>query len=360
MKILLLSKYSRLGASSRIRSLQYLPYLENHGIGVTVRSLFDDDYLNRLYQNGERSVFSIAKCYWRRLFVLFSVFKYDLIWIEKEIFPYFPPFAERLLYFLSKKYVVDYDDAIFHNYDFSGNIFIRAFMKKKIDKVMHYAVCVVAGNEYLAVRARAAGAPRVELIPTVVDITRYSSRDNLVSSRPVIGWIGSPSTQSYVIGIRDALIRACKVHHARLILVGATEHMREEFSGLDIDIVTWSEASEADSIRQMDIGIMPLPDGPWEKGKCGYKLIQYMACGIPVIASPVGVNVDIVTGSQCGLFAGSLSEWEAALLQLLESPSQRAILGSAGRSSAENIYSLQVQSPVLRDIFYSCAPQGRS
>lgn len=358
MKILLLSKYSRLGASSRMRSLQYLPYLKGHGADVTVEPLFDDDYLNRLYQSGQRSIFSVAKYYFRRLVALLGIFRYDLILIEYEIFPYFPAFSERLLCFFGKAYVVDYDDAIFHNYDRSSSIFIRTLMRRKIDVVMRHASCVVVGNEYLATRARAAGAPRVEVVPTVVDITRYSPCTLPPSSDLNIGWIGSPSTQGYVVGIKDALIRACKVHHVRLMLVGATEQIREEFSELDIDIVTWSEASEVRFIRQMDIGIMPLPDDPWENGKCGYKLIQYMACGIPVIASPVGVNVGIVTDSQCGLLVGNLSEWEAALLQLLESPEQRAKLGSAGRSAVENIYSLQAQAPVLQQIYNNCIPQS--
>ena len=359
MKILLLTKYSRMGASSRLRFLQYLPALKTNGLNVTVSNLFDDDYLNRLYLNGHRSVFSIAKCYWRRFVIVLSVFKYDLIWIEKEIFPYFPALVERLLRIFGIAYVVDYDDAIFHNYDLSDNVFIRTFMRRKIDVVMRNATCVLAGNEYLASRARAAGAPYVELIPTVVDLARYSPRAHLVSARPVIGWIGSPATQRYLVGISDALKKACQRHNARLMLVGATEQMVAEFSGLDIDIVPWSEASEVELIRQMDIGIMPLPDGPWEKGKCAYKLIQYMACSVPVIASPVGVNIDVVNGSLCGLLADDSAQWEAALLQLLESPIQRAVLGDAGRKAVEKIYSLQAQAPVLRQIFNtSIQPSG--
>lgn len=353
MKILLLSKYSRKGASSRLRFLQYRPYLEASGFDVTVSNLFDDDYLDRLYGKGKRSFFSIVKCYWRRFVVVLSVFRHDLIWIEKEIFPYFPALVERLLRFLGIAYVVDYDDAIFHNYDLSEQVFIRTFMRRKIDVVMRNASCVLAGNEYLASRARASGAPCVELIPTVVDLARYSPRASLVSARPLIGWIGSPSTQRYVVGISNALKKVCQRHNARLMLVGATEQMRAEFSELDIEIVSWSEDSEVALIRQMDIGIMPLPNGPWEQGKCAYKLIQYMACAVPVIASPVGVNIDIVNDSKCGLLAEDSAQWEAALLQLLESPDQRSLLGNAGRKAVENRYSLQVQAPILRQIFNS-------
>ena len=350
MKILLLSKYSRKGASTRLRLLQYLPLLETEGFQITVRSLFDDHYLDQLYHHGKRSPLRMIMLYIRRLLLLPSAFRYDLIWIEKEIFPYLPALAERILHWLGKRYVVDYDDAIFHNYDLSGNSLLRRALGRKIDVVMRCANCVVAGNEYLASRAKTAGAVRVELVPTVVDATRYNSKESSLAAHPVIGWIGSPSTQRYVVDIARALTSLCQKHKARLLLVGVSGDIASEFPGLDVEVVSWSEASEADLIAQMDIGIMPLPDGPWEKGKCGYKLIQYMACGIPVIASPVGVNVDIVGASQCGLLAANVAEWEVALDKLLESPKQRLQLGRAGRQAVENQYSLAIQAPVLARI----------
>jgi len=350
MKILLLAKYSRKGASTRLRSLQYLPFLETEGFQITVSSLFDDHYLDQLYHHGKRAPLRMMVLYLRRLFVLLRVFKYDLIWIEKEIFPYMPAIAERVLHRLGKRYVVDYDDAIFHNYDLSENRMLRRFLGQKIDVVIRYATCVVAGNDYLLSRGKAAGAVRVERVPTVVDATRYSPIESSVAARPVIGWIGSPSTQRYVVDIAQALISLCHKYGARLLLVGASADIATEFPGLDIEVAPWSEESEAELIAQMDIGIMPLPDGPWEKGKCGYKLIQYMACGVPVIASPVGVNVDIVGASQCGLLAANVAEWEVALDKLLESPKQRLQLGRAGRQAVENQYSLAVQAPVLARI----------
>ena len=350
-KILLLSKYPRLGASSRLRSLQYLPYLESNNFEITVQSLFDDDYLNSLYTQGNRSAAKIIKLYFRRLRALLNAHKYDLIWIEKEIFPYLPALAERLLRFLGKAYVADYDDAIFHNYDLSKNPVLRKILGHKIDSVMKHSSRVIAGNHYLADRAKAAKAPLVTIIPTVVDHTRYTAKEDFTSERPIIGWIGSPSTQKYVVGIHQALSRACQVYNARVMLVGATPQVVEELPGIDLEVVPWTEDSEADLIRQMDIGIMPLPDGPWEKGKCGYKLIQYMASSVPVIASPVGVNLTIVKNSQSGLLASTPAEWEKALFQLLELPEQRKAMGAAGRFTVESQYSLQAQAPILKKVF---------
>ena len=351
-KILVFCKYPRKGASSRLRTLQYLPCLEQQGFNITVKSLFDEEYLKNLYGKNSRSRLAIVGYYLKRLFTLLSVWRYDLIWIEYELFPYFPAFIERFLALLGKRYVVDYDDAIFHNYDMSTNQKIRRFLGGKIDVVMAKSACVVAGNAYLAERANAAGAKCIKQIPTVVDSARYTPIKITESEQPVIGWIGSPSTQKYVVGVYDALFAVCVVYNARLMLVGATAEIVNDLVGLDVDVLPWSEASEAELIGKMDIGIMPLPDGPWEKGKCGYKLIQYMACAVPVIGSPVGVNVDIIEGSKCGLLADTLEQWIIALETLLSSTQERKRLGNAGREAVETKYSLQVQAPILAHTFH--------
>ncbi|WP_201745129.1 glycosyltransferase family 4 protein [Aidingimonas lacisalsi] len=350
-KVLLLSKYSRQGASSRLRSLQYLPYLDKYGFDVTVQSLFDDKYLKHIYQGEAISNFSCFKYSWNRLVTLFGVFKYDLIWIEYEVFPYFFPIVERLLNLFGKAYVVDYDDAVFHNYDLSSNALVKRCLGGKIDDVMRHAGCVIVGNRYLAARARRARASQIAVIPTVVDHGRYVARKSTAPERPVIGWIGSPSTQKYVVAMGEVLRRVCRETRARLMLVGASPAVAEELLGIDVEVLDWHEASEAELIRQMDIGIMPIPDGLWEKGKCGYKLIQYMACAVPVVASPVGANIDIVKGSRAGLLADSPEEWERALTQLLESPRLRQRIGHAGRRAVESTYSLHVQAPILGKVF---------
>ena len=351
MKVLLLSKYSRLGASSRLRYLQYIPSLEKGGIEVVVQCLFDDDYLKCLYRSGKRPIFRSIYCYLKRLFTLLTVYKYDVIWIEKEVFPYFPATVERLLKVLGPPYVVDYDDAIFHSYDLSSNSLIRKVLGRKIDVVMRNARCVVAGNNYLASRAKAAGAEDVVVVPTVVDKNRYSSKMNENGQPLVIGWIGSPSTQKYVVAIRDTLLKVCEQFGARVMLMGATPEIVSELPGITLEVLPWSEDGEVDFIQNIDVGIMPLVDGPWEKGKCGYKLIQYMASGVPVVASPVGVNVEIVDGNRCGLLANSSAEWQLSLQTLLGNADQRMHYGVAGRVAVENRYTLHVQVLVLNEIF---------
>ena len=351
MKILLMAKYSRVGASSRLRFFQYVPYLKTQGFEVTVQTLLDDDYLNRLYTAGKRSILKTGMQYLQRLVALLGVFRYDLIWIEKELFPYMPAVAERLLHLMGKPYIVDYDDAIFHNYDRSPHPLIRKLLGRKIDAVMLQARQVVAGNDYLAERARAAGVHQPALIPTVIDHTRYGVKTSSTTDGPVIGWIGSPSTQHYVVDIRDALAEACC--GARLMLVGANPDVVAELPDIEVVVVPWNEDNEVALIHQMDIGIMPLADGPWEKGKCGYKLIQYMACGVPVVASPVGVNVDIITRNKCGLLADTNFDWSNTLFRLLGSAELRNKFGQAGRQAVERYYCLAVQAPLLSRILHN-------
>lgn len=350
MKVLLLAKYSRMGASSRLRALQFLPFLEREGFTVEVNTLFDDRYLERLYASGGRSVLLTLKCYFSRFLLLFKVGDYEMVWIEKEIFPFFPALAERMLKFFKVPYVVDYDDAIFHNYDLSSNAFVRAFLGSKIKVVMRHAEVVTAGNAYLAEYAIESGASNVEIVPTVVDHLRYVSDGPEVRNDLVIGWIGSPSTEKYVVEIKTALKAVCDNFGARVILMGASSSVLAKLEGLNVEVIPWSEETETGFIKQLDIGIMPLADGLWEKGKCGYKLIQYMACGVPVVASPVGVNVDIVDGNRCGMLASDIDGWRQCLDCLLSDQALRVFYGSNGLSAVERTFSLQVQAPRIRDI----------
>ncbi|MDF1637578.1 glycosyltransferase, partial [Alcanivorax jadensis] len=143
MKVLLLSKYPRKGASSRLRSFQYLPFLSEQGAEVVISPLFDERYLDVLYETGRKPRFHSVLLYLRRLWAFMQFFRYDVVWIEYELLPYIPAFGERLLKLFSRPYVVDYDDAVFHNYDFSGNRWVRRLLGRKIYAVMRNASAVI-------------------------------------------------------------------------------------------------------------------------------------------------------------------------------------------------------------------------
>lgn len=344
MKILLLSRYGPLGASSRVRFLQYLPYFRSQGIEVTIKPLFSDAYVQALY-SGDSKLKEIVKGYFCRLFFLFTAKKYDLVIIEKELFPFMPALAERYLRIIGVPYLVDYDDAIFHNYDRHKNPVVRRLLGKKINTVMRLSSAVTAGNSYLAERANNAGATKVEIIPTVIDIDRYQCKPEVNPEVITVGWIGTPQTSRYLKPLLPVFESLLKKYSVRFVAIGANAN---DFAGTPVEAWPWTEITEVSSIQQLDIGIMPLTDSPWERGKCGYKLIQYMACAIPVVASPVGVNCEIVKEGENGMLAGSIDEWSSALdAMLMAGPERLKEMGRTGRKSVDDWYSLQVQAPRL-------------
>ncbi|HEU4396028.1 MAG TPA: glycosyltransferase, partial [Planctomycetota bacterium] len=162
---------------------------------------------------------------------------------------------------------------------------------------------------------------------------------------PRFGWIGSRATLPYLAGIAGPLARACAAAPgARLLAVADGD---ASLPGVPVDAEPWSDAGEADSLRRMDAGLMPLPDDPWTRGKCGFKLLQYGATGIPSIASPVGANAAIVEDGRTGLLAADDAAWEAALLRLARDPDLRARLGAAARRSVEERWSTAVLGPTV-------------
>lgn len=344
MKVLLLSRYGSLGASSRVRYLQYLPYFREQGMTVEVAPLFTDTYLQALYNGGSRWREAL-RGYARRLAALVRARRFDVVIVEKELFPFLFAGAERLLRAMGVPYVADYDDALFHRYDRHPRVLVRRLLGGKIDAVMRHAAVVVAGNDYLAERAREAGAARVEVIPTVVDTERYRPREGPPNGIPVVGWIGTPKTSRYLHALLPVFKALQREVAVRFVAVGARE---ADFAKTPVEAWPWSVETEVSSIQQFDIGIMPLLDSPWERGKCGYKLIQYMACGVPVVASPVGVNREIVAPGENGLLAETAEEWQKALQELLQrGEAGRRSMGAVGRERVEHWYSLEAQAPRL-------------
>ena len=352
MNILLLSRYGTLGASSRIRSYQYLSYLREHNIEVTVAPLLPDSYLRDLYAGKKPGVVSIAGAYVRRIGALMQRQKFDLLWLEYELFPWLPGWLELLALSKTTPYLVDYDDAIFHRYDLHTQPLVRRLLGGTIDVVMRHAAMVVVGNEYLRDHAIKAGARRVEIVPTSVDLMRYPlpvPRRNEVFT---IGWIGSPATTRYLHGVHEALAEICAHNQTKVVLVGASE---PGWQDVPHALHPWTEQTEVAEVSAFDVGIMPLEDSPWERGKCGYKLIQYMACGKPVIASPVGVNTRIVEHGINGYLAETTQDWVKALTTLMADADLRQRMGAAGRAKVERDYSVQVNAPRLAALLHSAA-----
>ncbi len=354
MNVLVLTRYGTLGASSRLRFEQFAPYLNAHGVNTHIVPLLTDTYLGALYASGGRQLGAMVRGYLRRLSLVLRARRYDLIWLQNEVLPWIPAWLER---FSPVPYVVDYDDATFHRYDLHPPKLLRWLMGGKIDAVMRHARVVTAGNEYLMDRARQAGARAVRYVPTVIDLARYPLQPGTESGSVLrIGWIGSPMTAKYLDLVRPVLHELTASINLQLVLVGAGNLVMSE---LPIESHAWREDTEVSHVQGFDIGIMPLPDTPWERGKCGYKLIQYMGCAKPVIASPVGINSQIVTPGENGFLATTPDEWRAALLKLAQEAELRARLGQAGRRRVEARYSLTAAAPdVLAALQAATSRQG--
>lgn len=347
------TKYTRAGASSRYRSFQYLPALQAAGLECTVSPLFNDTYLVHKYTHGRAALGHVLRAFGRRLRDVLTLPRGAVVVVEYELLPFFPALLERWLVWRGCRLVVDYDDALFHQYDQHANPWVRRLLGGKIATMMRLADTVVAGNAYLADYARRAGAKRVEVIPTVIDLVRYPAKPLAPDSAVfTIGWIGSPSTARYLRDIAPALAEVCKGGRARVRLIGSGP---VDLPGVPVEVLPWREETEVDEMRRFDVGIMPLPDEPWARGKCGFKLIQYMACGLPVVASPVGVNAEIVEPGVNGLLASTIAEWVQALEALRADVELRQRLGQAGRKRVEERYCLAVTAEkvvgVIRGVY---------
>jgi glycosyltransferase involved in cell wall biosynthesis len=352
MKLLVLSRYAKLGASSRYRMYQYLPFLRSQGYEVTVAPLLSDRYVANMYSGKRAPVVDVIQSYVRRVFALLQSNRFDLIWLQREALPWIPESLESLLLKPGVSYVVDYDDAYFHRYDLNSSAMIRWTLGKKIDKIMRRASLVIAGNEYIADRARRSEASRVEIVPTVVDLARYPLVPLPESGTFTIGWIGSPVTSHYLSTIRLALKEVCRNGSSRLTLIGAGFL---NLADIPVERKAWSELTEVQELQEFDVGIMPLLDTPWEQGKCGFKLIQYMACARPAIGSPVGANKEIISHGIDGFHASTIDEWIQALQILRSDKNLRENMGKMGRSKVERKYNVDVAAPRLEKMLREAA-----
>lgn len=361
LKLLILSRYDVSGASSRLRTLQYIPALEAHGFVVTHLPLFGSEYLETIYRSNSwlqgrtRNSGRILAATMRRLSALLSIRNYDVIWLEKEPFPYLPGAFEALLAKSGVPYVVDYDDAIFHRYDLARSRAVRAILSSKLNVLLRRAFAVTVGNAYLAEYASEHGATRVEEVPTVLNIERYHLTSEPVDRVFRIGWIGSPSTASYISFIHAPLRALAAEHPIRLVTVGAPSL---KIPGVPVEQHDWSIDSEVQLIEGFHIGVMPMPNSPWVQGKCGYKLIQYLACGRPAVASPTRVNKALI-GTDAGFMASSQSEWLNAFRALIRSAELRAAMGAYGRARVEESYTLQASTPHICALLTEAAISGR-
>lgn len=355
--MLALMKYGDRAASTRQRLLQYQRHLSRVEIDVDVLQLLNNDYLAKTFDKNTVPIVDTCKSYIARAIRMLNLQQYDLIWVHSEAFPYLPGLAERAVFAGRRPVVYDFDDAIFHQYDMHKELLIRFLLSRKLQPLMRGAKLCICGNNYLWKYASQYCQHSV-VIPTVVDVDVYEPALEPETHRAVtMGWIGSPSTWTFVKPLIPLLTELATRLNLTVRIVGAgpQKNIPPRF-----EFLPWSEAEEIHLIQSMDIGIMPLPDEPWARGKCGYKLIQYMACGLPVVASPVGVNTDIVDHGLNGFLASIAQEWAEAVTALAADAALRRRMGAEGRRKIERAYSLTEHGPrlakMLREVIEANQP----
>ena len=356
VRVLVLSPVPEEGAGCRFRVCQYIPYLEAEGFRVTVSPFFTPEFFRVLYQKGRylRKTYLFAKQALKRLGLLFNKVDCDLLFVYREAFPIGPPLIELALSRLEGRALIyDFDDAIYLPNVSEANRFVRLLKwPQKVSRIVRVSDCVVAGNQYLAQYARSYNKA-VTVIPTCIDTTKFVPRTggNSRGDNPVVGWIGSPTTVPYLLSLREVLRRAAGSHQFTLRVAGAGGV--GQIPGVDVANVPWSIEQEASLFNTCDIGIYPLWDDAWTRGKCGFKSIQFMACGVPVVASAVGVNREIIQDGVNGFLAATEEEWVQKLGVLLSDPFLREKLGRAGRETVVERYSLVVHAPTMAAVLRS-------
>jgi glycosyltransferase involved in cell wall biosynthesis len=339
--------------------LQYIPWLEQAGLQLEVLPLVADELLRERYVSGSYGARQLIKPFFSRIMAMLARSKFDVVWIEKEALPWFPLWFELAL-LRGVPYILDYDDAVFHHYDSHPIALVRHIFGSRLDGLMSRSAMVVGGNSYLAQRARNAGARRVEVVPTVIDLERYPVKADAIADHgdrlPSLVWIGSPATVHYLQVVADALRQLAERVPFVLRVIGG----EAEIPGVQVELIKWTEETEVTSIAAANVGIMPLLDSPWERGKCGYKLIQYMACGLPVVASAVGVNSEIVEHGGNGFLASTQDEWVSALERLLVDQGLRKRMGKAGRHRVESMYCIQKTGPLVAQLLRDVAQGGQT
>ena len=348
-RLLIITPVPERGAGCRYRIQQYLPFLAAEGVQATVRPFYSDRLFDLVYTEGVYGWKAVLGCQraLERCAQLASLRSFDGVFLYREALPIGPPVWEWVCARWARTPILfDFDDAIFLGDTNPTNGAVHRFKCAwKVPHVLRWSRQVIAGNAYLAAYARAYQR-RVTVIPTPIDTTRYQPRHTSDASSeavPVIGWVGTPTSAKYVESYRDVFRQLAARRRFILRIVGAGRPV--SLPGVTVDQREWNLAREVEEFQRCNIGIYPLLDDDWSRGKCGFKALQFMACGVPVVASRVGMNTEMITHGVNGLLASSVQEWVEALEALVDDAALRRRLGEAARVTVETRDSLAVNAP---------------
>src|SRR5713101_1212699 len=336
----------------RYRIEQWAPLLCRAGVQVTLSPFLSRRGMDLLYEPGHvgAKAQEVLRGYCKRLAEVLLPGSVDVIFVYREAALLGPAWIEWLLAF-RRPLVFDVDDAIYLADTSQANAWSRRLKSvTKVETICRVARHVTVGNEFLAryAKDRARG---VTVIPSTIDTDVYQIQPRARNRVPVIGWSGSVTTVPYLMALAPALRRLREKQEFELRVIGA----KVDIEGLAVRCLPWQAETEPDDLRALDVGLMPLPDDEWSRGKCGMKALQYMALGIPPVVSPVGVNTTIVLDGVNGFSASAEEEWIDRIALLLEDEPLRRSLGQEARRTVEESYSARAHAPRVARILSEAA-----
>lgn len=341
-EILFVAQYpENVSPGQRFRFELYKDFLKENGFNITMHSFLEENGYNIIHRQGMFFIKSweVIKGYLRRVRLLFSLSKYDYIFLQREAAPLGPPIFEWFYAKVFKKKVIyDFDDAIWMEHISDHNSMAKRFKGvAKVKNICKWSYKVSCGNEYLCNYARKY-SKHVVYNPTCVDT---ENRHNILAchdvSRVTIGWTGSFSTLKYLETITHILQKLQEKYDFDVKIIC---NQKPNFTLKNLHYVEWSEENEVRELATCHIGLMPLTNDEWSEGKCGFKLVQYLALGIPAVSSPVGVNKKIVDNGINGLLCETDDDWYKAIEILINDKALRSKMGIDGRKKITRAYSL--------------------
>lgn len=350
-QIYIFPRYSSKGPSSRYRIYNYLEYYKEAGYSISIYPLFGDWYLDCIWQHRAKwkILHKILFAYLKRLVLILSMPSNSIAYIGAELFPYLPYGFEIIFKLKRVKYIVEFDDAIFHYYDMNSSKYIRNFLGNKTSKAIANASSVITGAEYLTNYASNFNQSVIE-IPTTIDANKYFRSQVISTGEFVIGWIGSFSQSSQIINLVPVFKRLAKNYNYKLHLVGFDKHLEKYLEGVPYEIIEWTNEGEIEEMSKFSVGIMPLDDTPFSNGKCAFKLVQYMGVGIPTISTPLRSNVNINRDLD-NVFASTHEEWYGAFERVILNKEHYVEVGKNNKEIAMQYYTIQVNYKKYISVF---------
>ncbi|HKP35830.1 MAG TPA: glycosyltransferase family 4 protein [Pyrinomonadaceae bacterium] len=361
IKVLALASYPVEAAATRFRLQQFVEPLARRGITLTIVPFLDSKRFANLYSRKFllATVFGLATSALRRLADLRFARKADVVLIQREAMIVGPPVVEWIATrVLKRPMVLDLDDATYVPYTSPtyGGLTKALKFFRKTDDLIRWSRVVICGNQTVAEYVSSKGA-RAEIIPTVVDTDKFKPAESRNRSIPVVGWVGTHSTFPFMQSILPALAEVAKTRPFKLKIVGSGR-ASVPVPGVEVENLEWDLEREVEDFQSLDVGLYPVnPDNNWATGKSGFKAIEYMAAGVPYVASPVGAAAQLGEEGVTHLFATTQEEWAEKVRTLLDDAERRQRMGAAGRRHAVELYHLETQAEKLARVLRDAAAE---